>query len=313
MNATGGDARPDVPGWSACLGAHGYATFIALVRKYFSDRALEADVDEHMGVVRSFEGSARGTFGLQNLGQHCRSLDKDEWFDAISRHFEAIVEAHAELGNVGQAPLELASARSSLRARLLPSSMASGTRELVCRRGPAGTIEVLTLDQPRAARTMTVQECREWGMSDAELLEIGRRNLVAGGLLQMDSVHVERGGQLYVLSGDAFYAASHALVLDEYLPDDLRHGALVGIPRRDVLLVHLIRNVGTLEIIASMLQLVTALYAEGPGSITANLLWYIDGTFRNLEYSVEDSAINFIPPAEFVDMLQALSSGAKLS
>lgn len=308
------DARePDTPAWSAQLGAHGYVTFIALVRRYFVERALDAMVDERMGVVRSRAGAVRGTFGLQNLGQQCRSLDRDEWFDAICRHFEAIAEAHAELGKSGQAQLDFAAVRPNLRARLLPSGMASSNLELVWRRGPAGTIEVLSLDQPRAVRTISAQESRSWGLSDAELFEIGRRNLVAGGLLTMDAVHVERGGQLYVLSGDAFYAASHALVLDEYLPDDLPHGALVGIPRRDVLLVHHIRNVGTLEVIASMLQLVTALHAEGPGSVTANLLWYAGGSFKNLDYSVEDSAYNFSPPAEFVDLLQALSSGAKFS
>lgn len=312
---TSPDSEAQLPSWEELLGAQGYRVFISLVRAYFTQRGLPIELDEAQGILLSEngQGEAHSTYGLQNLAQVCGQADRDEWRDLINRHFDAILDAQKNIADESRASADFAALKPFLRARLFPDDVAKHTDELIYRRGPHGTIETLALDNPTAVRTIARSEAREWDLSDTELLRIGRQNLLDQGLMRPERVQVEAGSDLYVYSGDPYYAASHVLLLDEYLPDALPNGALIGIPRRDVFVAHYIRNPGALEVISVMLQLIVGLYREGPGSITPNLYWYRRGEFIRLPYDIEDDELNFNPPDEFVDMLDDLTAGVSLS
>lgn len=308
-------SEAQLPSWQELLGEQGRKIFFRLVRQFFEQKNLPITLDEDQGVLTSEiePGVTQSTYGLQNLAQVCGQSDRDEWRDLVWRHFDAILVAQKNLGDVAGSGADFASLKPLLRARLFPDDVAKHTDELIFRRGPAGVIEVLALDSPNAVRTIAKSEAKEWDLSDGELLRIGRQNLLDTGLLTPERVQVEAGSNLYVFSGDAYYAASHILFLDEYLPDDLPNGALISIPRRDVFLAHYIRNPGALEVISAMLQITIGLYREGPGSITPNLYWYRRGEFVNLAYAIENDELDFTPPDEFVDLLDSLTESVSLS
>ena len=191
---------------------------------------------------------------------------------------------------------------------------------MVHREGPAGTLEVLVVDLPTTVRTVSKQEAAGWPFTEDELLMIGRRNLRQSGLLKASSVPLDQGITLSLFSGDNFYAASHALIFDQYMAQHAdkggnaaNYGAIVGIPKRDVMLAHFIHNVGAVEAIGSLLQAVVGMHRDGPGSITPNLYWYHDNEFVHLPYVLEGNALNFAPPDDFVELLNELSSRANLS
>jgi hypothetical protein len=311
-----------VPAWASMLGEVGFKNFITLIEDYFASRNITINVDEHEGVIRPKLNAAlqSSVFGLQNIAQVCHQAEATEWGQLISTHFDSIFNVSNEHNALTVDMSDFKKVQTRLRARLYPQDIASHTSEIVHRDGLAGTLEVLVMDLPTTVRTVSKQEAASWPFTEDELLFIGRRNLRHSGLLKASSVPLDQGTNLLLYSGDNFYAASHALIFEDYMAQHTEkfgkaviYGAIVGIPKRDVMLVHFIHNVGAVEAIGSLLQAVIGMHRDGPGSITPNLYWYHDGKFEHLPYVLEGNTLNFAPPDEFVELLNELSSRANLS
>jgi hypothetical protein len=311
-----------VPAWASMLGEAGFKNFIALIEGYFSTRNIVINVDAQEGVIRSdlSEALQSSVFGLQNIAQVCHQAQSTDWEQLISTHFDSIFNVSSEHSALTVDMSEFKKVQTRLRARLYPQDIASHTNEIVHRDGPEGTLEVLVVDLPTTVRTVSKQEAAAWPFTEDELLMIGRRNLRQSGLLKASNVPLDQGTTLFLYSGDNFYAASHALIFEDYLTQHAEkngkatsYGAIVGIPKRDVMLAHFIHNVGAVEAIGSLLQAVVGMHRDGPGSITPNLYWYHEGEFKHLPYVLEGNALNFAPPDEFVELLNELSSRANLS
>lgn len=305
----------ETPTWARVLGPQGYHTFVALVENYFASRQITVQLDMKEGLLRPQVNDAEqsSVFGLQNIAQACSQADRDQWHDLIHSHFDCIFAASDDQNALRIDVSDFDKVRDNVRARLYPLELEQQSVETVHRDGPEGTLEVIVVDLPKSVRTVSRSEAAEWGMSRDALFELGRRNLAERTSVQMHTVEIQAGIELLAFMGDAYYAASHALILDQHVPGDLPHGALVGIPRRDVLLVHPIRNIGAADAISSMLQAILHWHAEGPGSLSPLLYWYRAGEFVTLTYTIEDNALDFTPPLEFLDMLKMLSERASFS
>ena len=303
------------PAWARVLGPQGYHTFVALVENYFVGRHIAVQLDIKEGLLRPQANDAEqsSVFGLQNIAQTCSQADRDQWRDLIHSHFDCIFAASDDQNALRIDVSDFDKVRDNIRARLYPLELEQQSVETVHRDGPEGTLEVIVVDLPKSVRTVSRSEAAEWGVSRDELFELGRRNLAKRTSVQMHAVEIQAGIELLAFMGDAYYAASHVLMLEQHVPGDLPHGALVGIPRRDVMLVHPIRNIGAADAISSMLQATLHWHAEGPGSLSPLLYWYRAGEFVTLTYTIKDNTLDFTPPLEFLDMLKMLSERASLS
>jgi hypothetical protein len=252
-------------------------------------------------------------FGLQNIAQACRQTDRDQWGGLIAAHFDSIFEARGDDNALEVDIRNFARVRPRLRARLYPTDVAAHTAEIVSRPGPEGTLEVLALDLPSTVRTVSRAEIEEWGIESGALLDIGRRNLRDSGRLNVSTIPLEQGTQLKLLSGDPYYAASHLLILDAYIPREPAYGLLVGIPKRDVLILHEIQNMGVMEAATAMLQVIVGMHQDGPGSLSPYLYWRRDGESVVLPYEVDGDALTLVPPDEFVEVMDELAEIAELS
>ncbi len=252
-------------------------------------------------------------FGLQNIAQTCSQSDHDRWHDLVQSHFDCIFEAATDQNALTIDVRDFARMRSFLRSRLYPLDLLTQSVEAVHRPGPEGTVEVLVLDLPSSVRTVTRSEAGDWPISTTALFEISRSNLRASGDMKDNVVPLQPGVDLHLYTGDAFYAASHALIIDRYLPADLDYGTLVGIPKRDILLAHHIRNIGVTEAIGAMLQTIIGMHKDGPGSLSPNIYWYRKGEFVLLPYELTGDTLNFVPPADFAELLNELAEHANLS
>jgi hypothetical protein len=320
------------------LGESGFQFFIDSVQRYFDTRNIAINMDTDEGVVRPRQLPMahlhNSVFGLQNIAQVCHQAERKDWSQLIGAHFDTILATHTSPSGDNDDHQndalrvnmrDFKKLQTCLRARLYPADIVKHASEVVARPGPPGTLEVLVLDLPTTVRTVARQEAAGWPFSENELLNIGRKNLRATGLLKANAVTLDNGATLHYFSGDNFYAASHAVLFDEYLaqhnPSESSYGALVGLPKRDILLVHFIRNIGLLEAIGSLLHAIIGMHRDGPGSITPNLYWYRAGAFVLLPYELEDRAagdgsggtLNFAPPADFVALMNTLSERANLS
>ncbi len=308
-------AHEDPPLWAHNLDAQGFRIFIALVERYFAERHIPVEVKTDEGVVRPEAGvpDHSSVLGLQNVAQACAQVAVERWPGLIAEHFDCIFAVSDDQNALTVDVGDFDKVSERLRSRLYPVDLLSQSVETVHRLGPEGTIEVIVLDLPTTVRTISRSEARGWALGTRELFEVGRRNLRRAGLLKQTAIAGPHGVEIVLCSGDPYYAASHALILDAYLPDDLPHGALVGLPRRDALLLHIIRNIGVTEAISLMLQAIVGMYSDGPGSLSPNLYWFRHGEFVTLQYEVEDSVLNFSPPPDFAELLQHLGESAELS
>lgn len=308
-------AHDTPPPWAHNLDADEFRTFVALVERYFAERRIPAQVKADEGVVQAESGvfERASVLGLQNVAQSCAQVAIERWPSLIAEHFDCIFavsdDQNALMVDVG----DFDKVSERLRVRLYPIDLLSQSVETIHRPGPEGTIEVIVLDLPTTVRTISRSEAKRWALEAPELFEIGRRNLQRAGLLKRTAVALYPGVEIQLYSGDPYYAASHALLLDAYLPDALPHGALVGLPRRDVMLLHFIRNIGVAEAIRSILQAIVSMYADGPGSLSPHLYWFRQGEFITLPYELDGDALDFLPPMDFVDLLERLGESAELS
>ena len=307
-----------LPIWARALGTQGFRTFIALVEEYFARRNISIRLDADEGVLRPTPGvlEQSSVFGLQNIAQTCSQADRDRWRDLIESHFDCIF-VDAEKPDVDNALTmdvsDFGRMRPFIRSRLYPLDLLNQSVETVHQPGPEGTVEVIVLDLPRSVRTVARSEADAWPATHDELFKIGRDNLRTAGLMKDNAVQVQPGVELHLYAGDSFYSASHALIIDDYLPTDLSLGALVGVPKRDILLTHHIRNIGATEAIGAMLQAIIGMHQDGPGSLSAQLYWHHDGEFITLSYAVRGDTLDFTPPEAFVDMLGMLADRANLT
>ncbi|MCS7060006.1 MAG: hypothetical protein RMN25_02470 [Anaerolineae bacterium] len=315
MNGSRESEALSLPDWAHQLGRQGYRIFVSLVENYFRDRNMAIVIDHTKGVIRTQNGplAFNGTLGLQNIAQACRQADRDQWRDLITAHFDSIFQVSGNDSALYIDPSDFEHIKHLLRARLYPVDILNHAVDVVHRPGPEGTIEALVLDLPTTVRTVSQSETQGWSLSVSEALDFGRENLRRSSALTQGILSLDRGAHLKVFSGDHFYAATHALFLDRYLPSDLPHGALVAIPRRDVLIVHDIHNMGVMEAAIPMLELIVSIHREGPGSLSPYLYWWRNGYFTVLPYEIDEDILTLAPTDEFIDMLDELGHVANMS
>ncbi len=302
------------PEWARSLDAQGFRTFIALVEDYFASRQIAAHIKPEEGVVQPRSGRLRASvLSLQNIARACAYLAIEQWPQAIAQHFDNILAMSEDKDALLLDVADFEAVKPQLRARLYPSSLLQESADLIYRPGPEGTIETLVLDLPTTVRTVAPGEAQRWGRSNNDLFEVGRRNLRQSSRLKASTASLLPGTEVVLYHGDPYYAASHALIIQDYLPADLPYGALVGLPRRDALLLHVIRNVGMAHAVNAMLRVIIGLHREGPGSLSPHLYWLRDGEFLPLPYDLDGKSLDFQPPPEFVALLQHLEQIAELS
>ena len=218
----------------------------------------------------------------------------EEWREAVATYpwLDELLDYAVPVPATAPLPAQAAVARE--RAALLAALRNLQRHAVLLRAGPGAEAEV-------------------WRLDPEDLLDIGRQNLRASRKLAETVFPLEQGTRLKVLTGDSYYAASHALFLDQYLRDDLPHGVLVGIPKRDMLLLHEIRDMGLMEAVTALLQLIVGMHRDGPGSLSPCLYWYHDGEFTVVPYEMDDDTLTLVPPEEFVELMDDLAEFADLS
>ena len=315
MSAYFDDDDNSIPVWARPLGRQGYRSFLGLIESYFANRHISVAIDDEEGLVKPDQSTFpySSTFGLQNIAQLCQQADRDEWHDLVTAHFDSIFEVNDRETALPVQMEDFTNVKSKIRGRLYPADVVNHATDIVQRPGPEGTLEVVALDLPSTVRTVSRSEALSWGLDPEDLFEIGRRNLRLTGKLKPNTIQLEPGTALTIYTGDPFYAASHALILEDYIPEENQHGVLLGVPKRDIMIVHPIMNIGAMEAAGAMLQVIVGMHRDGPGSISPNLYWYHDGHFTVLPYELEDRSLRFLPPDEFAELLDELGEVASYS
>jgi hypothetical protein len=147
------------------------------------------------------------------------------------------------------------------------------------------------------------------GVPERVLFEAARRNVREAGPLEKQRFAVE-GAQLVALFGPTRYAAAHVLWLDEYtagLPGwDPDHGALVAIPHRHLIALHLIESSAVVHAAGVLLRFAARQYETCPGPISDQLYWWRGGTLTRLPSDSAGETLHLFPTERFAALLDRL-------
>lgn len=313
------DEYPDLPGfgsrhipdWARFFEPDQLGDFLALVQGSLGELGVEFELDVDAGVVHLTGGEEEDAgarlLGLANLAQLCRKIARDEWPEVIAGHIGQLLRLPETGGDLlERLGADFEAAREFLKIRLLADGLPN-QEHLVLRKPMEGVLSVLVYDLPDAIATVPREHVTNWCMFDDELFEL------ALGRVREDKpgrelVEIEAGVQAEVLAGESYFAASHALLIDEYLPKGSDLGALIALPHRHLVVYHEIKDERVVPALNRLVQLADAMYADGPGAISPSVFWYDPAhrRYHRIRAEIGDDSIEIHPPREFVEMLHGL-------
>ena len=213
--------------------------------------------------------------GLTNLARIVSGYPLRDWPELVAAHFDQLGDSllHGP-------PPPPTDPEADLLLRLtpttsLPPDWTATTPEFV----PGVLAVPATYDQ--GVVTMHLDPA-DFGMSRPEAEQAGLANLRR---LTDEVEYVDyAGGQVAVLSGSTF-TASRALVLDTVLRESLhvenpRYGVLAAMPVRDLLILHVIKDLSLIPALALMLNLTLRAHLEHPGPLTPWIYLVTDNTWH---------------------------------
>jgi hypothetical protein len=166
----------------------------------------------------------------------------------------------------------------------------------------------LVLELPKAVRSIGLDLAKGWDRESREVFDLALANVRAEGRLEREDAHSDIG-TLIVLRGSSYFAASHALLLDDYLEPTPRHGALVAIPNRHEVFVVPITGARVTRAIPALSMMARDAFTRGPGSITSSVFWRrADGTFERVADVGENGRARMISSKDFDDLMNRLSA-----
>lgn len=295
MGWFGRRSHSEVPSWASFFDDERFRAFLTVVEAELVSRGLTYELGD--GVVALHGPGVKDglTLGLQNLAQLCNHEPLAAWSDVVSGHFAGMLGRDAEEAELARRVHDFEAVRPSLRVRLYGEEVAGPER--VTWPVADGLTAALVFDLPTAVRTVSAEDAGRWGRSREELYAIGLANALKEPV-EVEEVQLEGGGVVQALMGPSFFTSARALSLD--VPDDHPYGALVAVPHRHVVLVHVIAGLEVVRAINTMIVMTNGLFREGPGSISSDLYWSRGGTVRALPSSVDETGLTFRPPEEFL-------------
>jgi hypothetical protein len=296
------DSSAAPPSWASFFGVEGWARFVVVIADDLERRGLAHSIDADDGCVRLADGMV---LGLTNLAQMCCQASPDRWPGIVAHHVGIALDP-PDMPAADAMARDFARARTAMKLRLWARDSVPNI-SVVAWDIAEDLVAVLTYDLPEMLVTVKREDADKWSAPRDELWKIAVGNVRADGLLSAPALDVGNGAQVHVLEGDAtFFAASHVLFLEAYAGTP-PFGAVVAVPRRHVAVFHPITDLRVVDAVSSMLNVVPRMFHEGPGSITSSLYWWRPGhSLMRLPWEVTETAIDFLPPPAFADMLSRL-------
>lgn len=296
-----------VPEWASFFSAPEWKAFTATVERHM--KGVDAQFDWAVGRARiRLPGRSESQAGLSNLAQVCHQHDRGDWALVVSQHFATLLGASGDEDEAARLRGDFAAARAKLKVRLYPGETIAMMRKSgpVIREVADGLAAVLVLDLAETVRSVSRDEVKGWSTPDDELFEIGLANVKSEGPLTAERVPLEKGGHIDLLGGDTFFAASHLLFLENYLPPGAVRGALAAVPHRHAVLMHAIETLDALMAVSVMASAAAGMHRDGPGSISPEVFWWRPGKVLRIPTELKNNEIKITPPGEFIEALNGL-------
>lgn len=298
------ETQPKPPQWANFFSLEQYAAFLGHVHDYLSDHQVEATVED--GLVTIPADSHK--LGLQNLAQLCFHSPETRWRDIIYSHFRRVRASSNEDEIIAQATASFDDIADLLAVRMWPKAMleATNSEELVTREYIPDVISVLVYDNPESISTVGWSTIKSWDLSLDEIFDRALAN-VKKETPKQTKIPLEDGLEITVFLSESFFMTTHALFLDNFKDCVGTYGTLVSIPHRHAMLCYPIDDSTVIDVLSNLVIATYNMHNEGPGSISPYLYWYTGDEYVQLPYALDDNQMTFLPPPEFVDLLDKIA------
>jgi hypothetical protein len=228
-------------------------------------------------------GLPPGAYHLSSLAQQCKQAERREWEAGIARHFDMAIHGSAAAEHLSAIVHDYPKVASLLRVRIYPPEWTTGHKdEVVLRHDLPGLATVLCFDLPTMVVPVRKEQAASWSVGVETAFEQGIENSTQTNDIDKQTVDVGPAMGVTVLIGDPVWHCANVLILDRLVGPAAAYGALVALPHRHIILVHQIMGGDLPELIGGMGRMARGLYDEGPGSISSDLYWHIDGRFERI-------------------------------
>lgn len=305
-----------VPGWASFFSRREMDRFLALVDEELKRRGVAYTLADDASGAHLTESEQEGSvLGLMNVAQRCHGAEKADWPEVVHDHFERVlVTAKSTADLLDSLGSSLEQAKPLLKVRLYPAGM-SGLEVAVTDSPAEGIVATLVYDLPDSVAMVHKDHFKAWGVSKPDIFRLAMENVHREEGIDRQELGVEAGCKLNALMGDSFFTASHALFLEEHLPQPLPEmGALVAIPTRHLVVYHPITDASALNALQAMLPMAIGVFQDGPGSVSPSVYWWREaawwheGQFTRIPAEIEGKKLQVYPPNEFIEkVLKPLS------
>ncbi len=288
------------------LGPQGTPVFLDKLHADLGKRGLQYRMTDE-GIEGLIGENAR--LGLSNLAIRCQDLPESAWAGAIKEHFDLIIDLQEEEERLERNANDFDSVREMLGIQLYPPEYLPGgvSDHIVSRVDIPDVLTVLVYDLSSGVGTVQRENAVNWGRSDEELFRIAAENTFKRCELERMKGESDDDPKRFWITGDNIFTAAQVLspdVMKRFIGD---HGAIVGIPTRHLITCAPIDGVDIIESLQSFIAITDMAFERMEKSITNNIYWYRNGMFTRLPYELTDEGLKFMPPDEFIDLMNRLA------
>jgi hypothetical protein len=298
-------AEPPPP-WAAFMSAADFARFVEVVEAECAGAGRSCRVDRAAGIayVDYGLGEEPSACGLQNVAQLCgRNLAK-QWPEIVKDHFTRLSQIVSEAEKLETLGDEFEEIRPLLKVRLYPPDYP--VDKCVYERPAEDLVACLVFDLPESVVAVAPEVAAKWPVPREELFRIGMANVRGEEGIQRQEHDVGDGCRIHSLTGDSFFVASQALIIEDFLPNPIPEmGALIAIPHRHMVIFHPILDATCVTALNRMLPMAKGIFDEGPGSVSPSVYWWReaawwhDGQFTRFPVTYSGRKMNVEIPPEF--------------
>lgn len=295
-----------VPSWANFFTNEEYSKFDTELNNYL--RTLNIDYTINDGRVEVSEDIFGLTkLGLTNVAQVCKQADLKNYYKNISHHFETMIRANEFDKEFRKIEHNYELVKEYICVRVYDHEYVEHIgRNNTLGKDIAGDLyAMIVFDLPHTIVSITPEKAQKWSQPFEVLFKTGIENVSKKYSLRISEEHF-RDFKVWLIECDHFFAGHIIFELPHKKELVGSKGSLIAIPHRHAAIIYPIESLEVVKAINTLIPVIYGMNQEGPGSLSNNLFWYTDGTFTNLPYKIGDNKLQFVPPDNFVAMMNSL-------
>lgn len=297
----------EIPNWASFFEDSEYSTFIYEIENYFKKLNIEIEIFDGIIVVTENE-LGLSNLGLSNVAQNCKQDKPKKYKDIIKNHFDSLIEANKFEIEFEKIADNFEKVKKYIGVRLYNKEYIDyvGKEFAIGKEFEGDIYSMIVFDFPHSIANIKPEQINKWGKSIDELFEIGLQNIKDKYPLQITK---ERFNifDIWFANSDHFFTPNIVYDLENRKELTGSKGLLIGIPHRHSAIIYPIENLEVVKAINGIFPAIYNMNIEGPGSLSNKVFWYIEGTFIEIPYNMEDGKLQLFPPDNFLKLLNELT------